>query len=401
MLLRELGFDEQRPRSDGVAILVGPNGAGKSRALREIALEYGKSRDMVVVSNAAHDRFKGMRLARRLSFGRGGDSAKSIIKHALGLALDADDSSLFQARAVLHYCGYGDRIGFRPTVTAKTLAELRLPWMDSQSFKSEAELRDFDRALRLLERYRPGWIFWAETGSSGRDLSTRDDLAALLRSEPLLRQKGLLRGVEVYLTKEDELVELGHASSGELSLISSLVFLIATTPQGGVVLIDEPENSLHPSWQREYVERLLIALSYRNTSIVVATHSPLIVTGSLTHNSEITSVFRVDGSKFSKLDIDSDPTSSSSIEEVLWKAFEVVTPANHFVSEEIVAAIDQYERGYQTKADVLHLVQALEEKSDDEAQTDFFAAIRQLLDKIEQRLSQQNDATSSDDDDDD
>ena len=402
MLLYELGFDEHGAHRDGVAILVGPNGAGKSRALREIALEYGKKRDLVVVSNVAHDRFKGMRLARRLSFGRGGDSAKSIIKYALGLALDADDSSLFQARAVLDYCGYGERIGFRPTVTGRMMHRLASGDRVTNSliFKHDEEFRDFDRARRLLARYKPGEIFWAETGSTGRDLSIRDDLAALLRSEPLLRQNGLVSGVEVYLTKADDLVELSHASSGELSLISSLIFMIATTPPRAVVLIDEPENSLHPSWQRQYIAKLLAALSYRNVSIVVATHSPLIVTGSLTHNGDITTVFRVNGSRFSKLDIDSDPTTSNSIEEVLWKAFEVVTPANHFVSEEIVEAIDRYERGQQTKAEVLGFVQKLEDKSDDETQTDFFAAIRQLLDKIERRLNQPPATVDGDDNDD-
>lgn len=396
-MLRELGFDEYGAHRDGVAILVGPNGAGKSRALREIALEYGKRRDVVVVSNAAHDRFKGMRLARRLSFGRGGDSAKSIIKVALGLALDADDSSLFQAQAVLNYCGYGDRIGFRPQLNRVIWRDMRVDSIrDSLTFRTEKELHDFDRSLRLLQRTKVGEIFWAETGTTGRDLSIRDDIAALLRTEPLLRQIGLLRTVDVYLTRFEQSVELNHASSGELSLISSLIFMIATVPRNGIVLIDEPENSLHPSWQREYTDKLLVALSYRNASIIVATHSPLVVTGSLAHNGDITSVYRVNGSRFSKLDIDSDPASPNSIEEVLWKAFEVVTPANHFVSEEIVEAIDRYERRQQSKADVLALVNAMQAKSDDEAQADFFRGVRELLDRIEARMNRPAPAVSGD-----
>jgi hypothetical protein len=119
----------------------------------------------------------------------------------------------------------------------------------------------------------------------------------------------------------------------------------------------------------------------------VATHSPLVVTGSLAHSGEITSVYRVHGPRFLKLDIDSDPTSSNSIEEVLWKAFEVVTPANHFVSEEIVEAIDRYERRQQSKADVLALVDAMQAGSDDDAQTDFFKGVRELLNRIEARMN--------------
>ncbi|MDO9474780.1 MAG: ATP-binding protein [Caulobacter sp.] len=389
MLLRKLGFDEYSAVQDGVAILVGPNGAGKSRALREIALEYGKRREVVVVSNAAHDRFKGMRLANRLSFGRGGDSARSIIKRAMGLALDADDSSLFQARAVLEYCGYDESIGFRFHLNKPNGrgSDYRESIDNVLTFTSDREVRDLDRAMRFLERFDPEETFWTAPGSSGRDLFSRDDLASVLRSESLLRQNGLLRSITVYLRKNYDSIELSHASSGELSLISSLIFMIATVPRNGIVLIDEPENSLHPSWQREYIDKLLVALSYRNATIVVATHSPLIVTGSLAHNGEITSVYRVDGPTFLKLDIHGDPTSTNSIEEVLWKAFEVVTPANHFVSEAIVEAIDLYERRQQSKADVLALVDAMQARSDDVAQTDFFKGVRQLLDRIEARMN--------------
>lgn len=389
MLLRELGFEEYTAGRDRVAILVGPNGAGKSRALREIALEHGKSPGLVVVSNAAHDRFKNMRLADRLSFGRGGDSAKSIIKRALGFALDADDSSLFQARAVLEYCGYDHSIGFRFYLTKTHWhgRERLDPLGTGLSFRSEREFRDFDRARNFLERSDLQEIFWVTAGSSGFDVSAREDLAAVLRTEPLLRRNAHIRRIDVFLRKNHESIELSHASSGELSLISSLIFMIATVPRNGVVLIDEPENSLHPSWQREYVDKLLVALSYRNVSIVVATHSPLVVTGSLAHNGEITSVFRVDGPNFLKLDIDSDSASSNSIEEVLWKAFEVVTPANHFVSEAIVEAIDQYERREQSKADVLALVDAMQARSDDNAQSEFFKGVRVLLDRIETRMN--------------
>ena len=45
-----------------------------------------------------------------------------------------------------------------------------------------------------------------------------------------------------------------------------------------LVLIDEPESALHPSWQREYMGDLSAALvESRDCHIVVATHSPLIV----------------------------------------------------------------------------------------------------------------------------
>ncbi|WP_245337554.1 AAA family ATPase [Shinella sp. HZN7] len=58
---------------------------------------------------------------------------------------------------------------------------------------------------------------------------------------------------------DGEVIELLNASSGELALISSLVFLISSIGQEPVILIDEPENSLHPRWQREYLEKIVAA----------------------------------------------------------------------------------------------------------------------------------------------
>jgi len=382
VLLGELGFAEHFAYDDGVAILVGPNGAGKSRALRAIAEEYRGRRDTVVVSNAAHDRFRGMPIANRLSFGRGGDSVKSIIKRVLSVILAAEDSSLFQVRAVLQHCGYNDRIGFRPHLNLGDWLDggtIPTPW----PLPTTAEVAaDYERAVFFLRRCRGSEIEWLETGSTGRELAIRDDLAALLRAEPLLRRIGLVRNVEVYLEKHQQPLVLDDASSGELSLISSLIFLIGLVPRNGVVLIDEPENSLHPGWQRQYVEKVLEALLYKNVSLVIATHSPLIVTGSMARHGPITTVYRVNGPAFERLEINSDPTSPNGIEEVLWKAFEVVTPANHFVSEEIVAAINEFERDRLSMRDVLELVGRMDRKSEDPTQKEFFGAIRQLIGKI-------------------
>jgi len=250
-----------------------------------------------------------MPLANRLSFGRGGDSAKSIIKRALSVILAAEDSSLFQVRAVLQHCGYNDRIGFRPNLNFGA-------WLDGGPIPTRRPLpkttevaADYERAVFFLRRYRRPEIEWLETGSTGRELAIRDDLAALLRSEPLLRRTGLIRNVEVYLEKFRQPLILDDASSGELSLISSLIFLIGLVPRNGVVLIDEPENSLHPGWQRQYVEKVLEALLYKNVSLVIATHSPLIVTGSMARHGPITSVYRVIGPAFEKLELNSDPTA--------------------------------------------------------------------------------------------
>lgn len=56
----------------------------------------------------------------------------------------------------------------------------------------------------------------------------------------------------------------------------SLLFEI---PEGSIVLIDEPEISLHIAWQRKFARDLQKIVELRNLFAIVATHSVQIVSG--------------------------------------------------------------------------------------------------------------------------
>ncbi|WP_411351370.1 AAA family ATPase [Leisingera aquaemixtae] len=70
-------------------------------------------------------------------------------------------------------------------------------------------------------------------------------------------------------------------SSGEQTLISTYLFVRSKIPALNVLFIDEPENSLHPEWQRRYLEMLHMALGYHEASIFLASHSPVLVSGGI------------------------------------------------------------------------------------------------------------------------
>jgi energy-coupling factor transporter ATP-binding protein EcfA2 len=67
-------------------------------------------------------------------------------------------------------------------------------------------------------------------------------------------------------------------SVGELLFLSTMVRLAAAITPGSLVLIDEPETGLHPSWQSSYVSVLRSILPSSFCShIFMATHSPYMV----------------------------------------------------------------------------------------------------------------------------
>lgn len=72
-------------------------------------------------------------------------------------------------------------------------------------------------------------------------------------------------------------LELNELSSGEQHEVVLLYELIFKTKSGILVLIDEPEISLHISWQKEFLDDLLRIIKIQNFQVLIATHSPSII----------------------------------------------------------------------------------------------------------------------------
>ncbi len=72
-------------------------------------------------------------------------------------------------------------------------------------------------------------------------------------------------------------LELGQLSSGEQHEVVLLYELIFNVKPDVLVLIDEPEISLHVSWQKEFLSDLLKIVKIQKIQVLVATHSPSII----------------------------------------------------------------------------------------------------------------------------
>ncbi|MDN2699941.1 AAA family ATPase [Janthinobacterium sp. SUN073] len=391
-MLRQLGFNDANAGDDAVAILVGPNGSGKSRFLEKIGKHYQDRRPVCVVSNTLSLRLNSLRNAKRFAVGRIGKSPKSVIKAALASTLDRDNSAFYQIRALMEYCQYQPRFGFRKQgFRPDALNDFVETGGNLDSFLTSPEQReDFSRAMDFLGRWPAKEIHWVDEKAQVYEFALQREIASVLRTEAVLTKLKVLKGIQVYVDKGERSgpFEVHNASSGELSLISSLLFLTAEVEPNSIVLIDEPENSLHPSWQRAYVDKVLAALTYRNISVIIATHSPLVVTGALMAHNNLVSVFQMQRSEPQRLRLQNLDSGETSIEAVLWKAFDVVTPANHFISEEVVEAINRFERDEITKGDITAMLQHMKARSFDPRQDEFFNAIAELVKTVEQRKAQ-------------
>ncbi len=78
---------------------------------------------------------------------------------------------------------------------------------------------------------------------------------------------------------EDELhsiMSLDQLSSGEKQMIIQVFELLFHAQSGTLVMIDEPELSLHMMWQMNYMKNLSEIAQLRGFQCIVATHSPQI-----------------------------------------------------------------------------------------------------------------------------
>ncbi|MEN8075349.1 AAA family ATPase [Clostridioides difficile] len=76
---------------------------------------------------------------------------------------------------------------------------------------------------------------------------------------------------------ENKRIELSQLSSGEKQEIILFFELIFDTDTDTILLIDEPEISLHIAWQKKFIDDLLRILEKKNFRVILATHSPQII----------------------------------------------------------------------------------------------------------------------------
>ncbi|WP_146223174.1 AAA family ATPase, partial [Serratia marcescens] len=72
-------------------------------------------------------------------------------------------------------------------------------------------------------------------------------------------------------------IALGKLSSGEQHELVLFFKLIFNSTPGDLILIDEPELSLHISWQTQFIDDLKRVAALNEISAVIATHSPDII----------------------------------------------------------------------------------------------------------------------------
>ena len=113
-----------------------------------------------------------------------------------------------------------------------------------------------------------------------RDLLEKIELLEQLINNRLLNktlQVTAEEGLSVKHAHADKNIALDSLSSGEQHEIILMIDLLFNVPRGAVVLIDEPEISLHVAWQLAFIPDVKKIAELAGFRFIVATHSPQII----------------------------------------------------------------------------------------------------------------------------
>lgn len=175
------------------------------------------------------------------------DSSKSVIKYFKGLKTLADKASADEADGAFFANVFRQEIS--------RLNELILAFNEYED-KSKEAFQFISKYLEVVNEFLK---------DSGKRISF-DDEKNKMRFH-LIDSKGDILG---------EPRNIENLSSGERQILILMTHICFPLDENSLLIIDEPELSLHPKWQRDFLPSVK-ALMPQGKQIILATHSPEIV----------------------------------------------------------------------------------------------------------------------------
>lgn len=130
-------------------------------------------------------------------------------------------------------------------------------------------------------------------------------------------------------------INSSELSSGQKCMILTVLNIAGSIDDGAVVCIDEPEISLHPKWQKEYVNVLIKFFNtYKRCHFIIATHSPLIISELSSENCHILNMD--DGTAYSSMKY-----RSTSSDLQLAEVFGVAGNNNEYLNRIVVSLLSK------------------------------------------------------------
>lgn len=144
----------------------------------------------------------------------------------------------------------------------------------------------------------------------------------------------IIKNITLYLYKDGHKYSFEDSSSGEKHILYAFLNIARHIQENSLILIDEPEISLHPNWQMMYISYMKrLFKEYSSCHFIIASHSPYLVSD-LNPDSSALIVLNMDNGTRSCQTVDYS-TYAWSTENILYNVFHVRTTRNFYFDMEL------------------------------------------------------------------
>ena len=278
--------------------------------------------------------------------------SSSAIAFRLLFALNEqmDDRQRDNICSILNFIGYDHRISLSYTVVMKSKKDGNVRDVIAQRVKNDKEydkLNNHERSERVTKLYN----FYKNKTSTDRARYDYDiDFDAVNEAEGSLeelkiiyklKQYDLINSANVIFHKQGADITSEDLSSGEFAMLSTVLSTsAAANDPHTLVLLDEPELSLHPNWQMTLIDNLDRALANQVCHLLIATHSHMLVSDLPMKRSAVTQIEKAKDGSLNANTI-AESTYGWSAEEVLLKVFKTATDRNRYFGERIGKLLEE------------------------------------------------------------
>ena len=165
----------------------------------------------------------------------------------------------------------------------------------------------------------------------------------------------------VFFKKDNDRITFDLCSSGEKHILFAFSGILSQIQDNSLILIDEPEISLHPEWQIQYVSTLDKLFSrYKNCLFIIASHSHYFVSDLKPDYSSIIA-FRKNG-KDSSSELIPYNTYAWSAENIIYNVFGIRTTRNYYFESdlnELLHLMENFSKKEEEKTKIANLLNKL------------------------------------------
>ena len=362
--------------SNYYTLIIGNNGCGKTSIMNAIANNYSPKGSkenidilsigdepsrVIVTTNGMGDPFP-----NDLSYEEGYDnlnyfylgtryfgnySKRYLLERAVLLFLECKNNKdrLDVNQSICDFIGYGSSVQLKYSINLKNGAKNTPLWRDEliKSLRNSKEvdensLREVSEILpKLNEETRLNVDF----GTGNIDINGP---IQNLKTFRLLKRLKIIQLRQTYISRCHNIanpLNFDNVSSGEANLITSLLALNSVITNNSLILIDEPEISLHPDWQVKYMSKIQSILKCcSGCHVIIASHSHFLVSDLNPKNSTLVILEKTYNEIDDYCTITSETPNAStyawSAEHILLDVFKVPSTRNFYFASIVQEALE-------------------------------------------------------------